>query len=69
MNISQQSRVTMTFITGMNENGQNTTRTKTLNNVKGTAADEQLVELVTALAVLQELPLADATRNNSYSLM
>ncbi len=69
MNLSQQSRVSMIFITGMNEDGENTTRTKTLNNVKGMATDEALVELVTALAVLQEYPLADAMRNNSYSII
>lgn len=69
MNLSQRSRVSMIFITGQNEDGENTTRTKTLNNVKGSALDEELVELVTTLSSLQQHPLADATRNNSYSLM
>lgn len=68
MNPSQQSRLSMIFITG-SENGKNTTSTKTLNNVKGTATDEALVELVTALTTLQQFPLADAIRNNNYSIM
>lgn len=69
MNLSQRSRISMIFITGQNEKGGNTTRTKTLNNVKGTAADEDLVQLITTLAALQQYPLDNATRNNNYSLM
>ncbi|NEU30771.1 DUF1659 domain-containing protein [bacterium LRH843] len=69
MSLSQTTRVSMVFITGTNEYGENTTKTKTLNNVKGNATDEHLVELVTALTALQQNPLAEATRNNSYSIM
>ncbi len=69
MNPSQRSRITFLFVTGQNELGENLTVTKTLHNVKGTAADEELTQIVSALSTLQKHPLADVTRTNSYSLV
>lgn len=69
MNSTQRSRLTLLFVIGQNEFGENVTRTRTLNNVKGTALDEDVAEVATKLAELQQYPLADVARHNSYSLM
>lgn len=69
MHPSQVSRLSMMFIVGQDEEGANIIQTKTLNNVKGTATDEELVQIVQSLTSLQQFSLADAKRNNSYSLM
>lgn len=69
MNPTQRSRLTLSFIVGQNEFGENVTKSKTFNNIKGTATDEALTDVVEAFIALIEHPLADATRLNSYSLM
>lgn len=69
MNEAQQTRLSLVFITGVNEEGKNITKTKSFSNVKGSATDESLVALTNALASLQQHPLADSVRNNHYSVI
>jgi len=69
MNNEQESRLTLTFIVGVNENSENIIRRKALANVKGDATDQELIALAEALVSLQAYPLAEATRTNHYSLM
>ncbi|WP_165763710.1 DUF1659 domain-containing protein [Halalkalibacter urbisdiaboli] len=64
----QQTRLTLNFITGVNENGENIIRSKSFTNVKGDATDESLVAVVNALQSLQVHSLDSVTRTNSYSL-
>lgn len=68
MNHEQQSRLTLTFIVGVNDKGESLIRRKALANVKGEASDQALLALADALVSLQEYPLAEATRTNQYPL-
>ncbi len=66
---SQQSRLTIRFVTGVDSEGENTVTTKSFNNVVGNASDSVLIEIVHALVSLQIHPLDGAIRNNSYTLI
>lgn len=60
-----QSRLQLYFEQGIDENtGAVITKTKSFNNVKTSSTPEQLLEIATALAELQQHPLYEVRRND-----
>lgn len=63
-----QSRLTLHFYGGVDEDGKEIFKTKTFSNVDNTATNEQLKKSAEALALLQELTLETVTRSNLYDV-
>jgi hypothetical protein len=63
-----QSRLTLHFYGGVDEDGKEIFKTKTFSNVDNTASNEQLKKSAEALALLQELTLETVTRSNMYDV-
>ncbi|KGA96810.1 hypothetical protein AJ85_20970 [Alkalihalobacillus alcalophilus ATCC 27647 = CGMCC 1.3604] len=66
---NQNSRLTITFIVGSDPYGDPVFTTKSFQNVKGEAADVDLVQFVQSFVSLQSLELDSATRTNQYGLI
>ncbi|GAE30764.1 DUF1659 domain-containing protein [Halalkalibacter hemicellulosilyticus] len=69
MNEQQNSRLSILFIVGVDDEGANVTKAKTFSNIKGTTTDESLLQFTNAIVSLQQYPVADSIRNNQYSIM
>ncbi|WP_062046411.1 DUF1659 domain-containing protein [Bacillus sp. JCM 19034] len=69
MNEEQNSRLSIAFIVGVDEEGANITKLKSFNNIKGTSSDEQLRQFTDVITSLQQHEVADSIRNNQYSIM
>ncbi|WP_017728274.1 DUF1659 domain-containing protein [Halalkalibacterium ligniniphilum] len=69
MDALNQSRLTLQFIVGTNEFGEDIVRNKSFNNVKATATDEQLQSIAQDLASIQQHGLKTAIRNNTIHLL
>ncbi|OPY56631.1 MAG: hypothetical protein A4E55_02042 [Pelotomaculum sp. PtaU1.Bin035] len=54
---------------GVNTSGNPVYRRRTLNNVKPNASDQDLFEIATALAALQEYPLNSISRVDGAQLV
>ncbi len=63
------SRLVLLFSNGVDEDGKDIQKTKSFNNIKPTATDEQLTAVVNALTPLQEWTLMKADRTNLHSLV
>ncbi|WP_413380212.1 DUF1659 domain-containing protein [Alkalihalobacillus sp. 1P02AB] len=66
---NQNSRLAMTFIIGTDSYGDTVFTTKSFQNVKGEAADVDLVQFVQSFVSLQSLELDSATRTNQYGII
>ncbi|GAB2538183.1 DUF1659 domain-containing protein [Gracilibacillus alcaliphilus] len=63
------SRLQLTFYNGVDpDSGKDLFKSKTFNNVKTTATNEQLFVIAQALVPLQELSLSTVKRNDSTLL-
>lgn len=67
-NIATGSVMRMQLQTGVDTNGDPVFRSKSLNNIKPDAADQDLLDVARALAGLQEHILADVLRVDSARL-
>lgn len=63
------SRLVILFSNGVDPYGKEIQTTKSFNNIKPTATDQQLTAIVNALTPLQEWTLMKAERSNLYSLV
>lgn len=63
------SRLSLIFEAGTDEHGDVIYRTKSFNNVKETATNEQLLAIVNALTPLQQYSLDRVERTNVHSLL
>lgn len=63
------SRLSIIFNAGVDEDGEMILRTKSFNNVKETATDQELLEIVNALAPLQQFEVNEVKRTNVHSLL
>lgn len=59
------SRLQLEFDAGMDVEGNQITKRKSLNNVKITATPDQLYNITNALVPLQQYPLVVAERDNT----
>ncbi|MFZ4454555.1 DUF1659 domain-containing protein [Salibacterium aidingense] len=62
------SRLTLEFEAGVDENGETTFKQKNFNNVKPEAEDNSLLTIANAIGVLQDLPVNGITRTNEYDI-
>lgn len=62
------SKVKMTYDYGVDENGKAVTKSKTLANIKAAATDQDIFDVVTGLAGLQEVPLTTVIREDDATL-
>lgn len=62
------SRLSIIFLTGTNEKGEPIFKTKSFNNIKETATNEQLTNIANALARLQNYDIDHIERTNIYNL-
>jgi hypothetical protein len=62
------SRLRLTFNAGIDTDGNPIVKYKSFNNVKTAALTDQLYNIVTALAPLQQHELSFVERNDSYSI-
>jgi hypothetical protein len=63
------SRLVLLFANGVDMDGKEILKSKTFNNIKQSATDQQLAAVVNALAPLQEWTLLKAERTNVHSLI
>ncbi|MDT8858837.1 DUF1659 domain-containing protein [Alkalihalobacillus sp. MEB130] len=63
------SRLILSFINGYDNEGNPIRKTKSFNNVKTSATDQQLTTIATVLAPLQQWDLDAVDRTNVHSLM
>jgi hypothetical protein len=63
------SRLVLVFSNGVDEFGDPIHKTKSFNNIKPTATDQQLTAVASSLAPLQEWSLIQVERTNLHSLM
>ncbi|WP_332629781.1 DUF1659 domain-containing protein [Halalkalibacter flavus] len=63
------SRLILSLENGQDNEGNPIRRTKSFNNVKPTATDQQLTSVATVLAPLQEWDVVSVDRTNIHSLM
>ncbi|MBU8906506.1 DUF1659 domain-containing protein [Desertibacillus haloalkaliphilus] len=69
MAVIKNSRLSLQFEVGIDDDGLPIYRTKSFNNVKLNATDEQLTNTAQALIGLQQHPAMSIERNNVYSLV
>lgn len=62
------SRIKMTYDFGINEQGKAVTKTKTISNVKPAALDQDIFDVVTALAGLQSNAVIRIIREDNAAL-
>lgn len=62
------SRLTITFDAGVDTEGKPVYKRKNFNNIKTSATHDQLFEMVQALAPLQQYPVSQIERSNSFDL-
>ncbi|WP_349410230.1 DUF1659 domain-containing protein [Pseudalkalibacillus sp. SCS-8] len=66
--ILDDTRLIITFDAGLDSEGKPVIKRKTMNNVKSSATHDQLFEMVQALAPLQQYPVNQIERENSFDL-
>ncbi|WP_157796480.1 DUF1659 domain-containing protein [Bacillus sp. FJAT-45037] len=67
--MTQQSRLTMQFIVGLDMYGEEITRDKRFSNIKGSATDAALETVALTLTSLQKHNLLQVVRINNYTLI
>ncbi|WP_221563786.1 DUF1659 domain-containing protein [Alkalihalobacillus sp. TS-13] len=66
--ILNDTRLTITFDAGIDLEGKPVYKRKSFTNVKSSATHDQLFAIVEALAPLQQYPINDVERTNSFDL-
>ncbi len=67
--VSTNSALKLELQTGVDDGGSPVYRTRSLNNVKATAADQDIFDVAAALADLQEYTLTGVGRQDNASLV
>ncbi|WP_161524636.1 DUF1659 domain-containing protein [Alteribacter lacisalsi] len=68
MPTTKNSRLSLIFRTGFDDEGMDVERVRNFQNVKTDAGNEGLAQAAAALASLQVHPLTRIERNNTYDL-
>lgn len=68
MNNALDSRLSLIFFIGLDEDGEEIFQTRSFRNVKPDATDEALYETAVAMASLSEPALEKVERSNTYEL-
>ena len=63
------TKIRLSFETGLNDKGEPVYRSKTIGNVKKTASADQIYEAAEALASLSSDPLVTVVRNDSFDIV
>ncbi|QED49685.1 DUF1659 domain-containing protein [Cytobacillus dafuensis] len=63
------TKLRLSFETGLNEKGEPIFKSKTFGNVKNTATADQLHQVAQAIAALSNDPLAAVVRNDSFDIV
>lgn len=63
------SKLRLSFETGLNEKGEPVFKTKTFGNVKKTATPDQLFEVAQAISAICSDQLATVVRNDSFEIV
>lgn len=63
------SRLSLIFEVGTDEHGEAIFQTKSFNNVKDSASNEQLLAIANAISSLQQYSLSRVERTNVHSLL
>ncbi|ADU31235.1 DUF1659 domain-containing protein [Evansella cellulosilytica] len=63
------TRLSLTFITGYNEEGEPIFKVKSFNNIEPSTENEQLFSTAAALASLQKYDVEKIERSNTYELV
>lgn len=64
----QGSRLSISYITGKDERGVDVVRSRTYNNIKSSALDQDVMDIATLLSGLQTYPVKSVTRINQVDL-
>lgn len=64
-----QSRLRLQFVTGINEDGEQTFKMRTFNNVKKSSTAAELYSTATSLASLSDYELEKIERNDQYDII
>jgi|LSQX01.3.fsa_nt_gb hypothetical protein len=63
------SRLQLRLVEGTDNEGKEIIKTRTLNNVKAGASDEDTMDVAEALTDLQKYPVSSIVRTNEYELI
>ncbi|MBS4190137.1 DUF1659 domain-containing protein [Bacillus sp. FJAT-49705] len=63
------TKLRLSFETGLNDKGEPVFKTKTFGNVKSSATADQLQQVAQAIAALSNDPLASVVRNDSFDIV
>ncbi|MGM7700872.1 DUF1659 domain-containing protein [Pseudalkalibacillus sp. Hm43] len=66
--VHDDSRLTITFDAGVDHEGKPVYKRKSFTNIKTSATHDQLFDMVQALAPLQQYPVSQIERSNSFDL-
>jgi hypothetical protein len=66
--VMNDTRLSVTFDAGVDLDGKPVSKRKSFNNVKSSATHDQLYNMVQALAPLQQYPVSQIERTNSFDL-
>ncbi|MEG6567089.1 DUF1659 domain-containing protein [Thermoanaerobacterium saccharolyticum] len=64
----QGSRISISYITGKDERGVDVIRSRTYNNIKSSALDQDVIDVAAILSGLQTYPVKSVTRINQVDL-
>ncbi|HHV74784.1 MULTISPECIES: DUF1659 domain-containing protein [unclassified Thermoanaerobacterium] len=64
----QASRLSISYITGKDERGVDVIRSRTYNNIKSSALDQDVMDVASVLSGLQTYPVKSVTRINQVDL-
>ncbi|MBP2071574.1 MULTISPECIES: DUF1659 domain-containing protein [Thermoanaerobacterium] len=64
----QGSRLSISYITGKDERGVDIVRSRTYNNIKSSALDQDVMDVAVILSGLQTYPVKSVTRINQVDL-
>ncbi|AFK85337.1 MULTISPECIES: DUF1659 domain-containing protein [Thermoanaerobacterium] len=64
----QGSRISISYITGKDERGVDVIRSRTYNNIKSSALDQDVMDVAAVLSGLQTYPVKSVTRINQVDL-
>ncbi|MBU8878723.1 DUF1659 domain-containing protein [Bacillus sp. FJAT-29790] len=62
------TKLRLSFETGVNEKGQPVCKTKTFGNIKRSATADQLFQVAQAIATLCSDPVVTVVRNDSFDI-
>ncbi|WP_280769342.1 DUF1659 domain-containing protein [Salipaludibacillus daqingensis] len=68
MNEAVDTRLSLTFLLGYDDDGDEKLQTRHFRNVQPSASNEALLQTAQALASLQQYDLEKIERNNTYEL-